>query len=95
MSNGWAGSRRWYKTLASYSLGGVFILSFLGDCDNSLVQLTRFVEPCGTVFANCQPGDIQVNAADVGDFCVDPACSVPGGCGNLEQPLGTITDICP
>ncbi|UCC30123.1 MAG: hypothetical protein JSU86_18235 [Phycisphaerales bacterium] len=82
------------RRLAGLILGGVFILGFLETCDNRLVQFTRYVEPCGTFLANCQPGDFEVNRADVGDFCVDPTCTVPGACGD-DQPLGTITDLCP
>lgn len=82
------------RRLAGLILGGVFILGFLETCDNRLVQFTRYVEPCGTFLANCQPGDFEVNRAEVGDFCVDPACTVPGACGDY-QPLGTITDLCP
>lgn len=70
------------------------ILGFLGSCDDRLIAVTRFVDPCGTFLANCDPGDFEVRRADVGDFCVDPTCTVPGQCGD-GQPLGTITDICP
>ncbi len=73
--------------------GGMFALGFLESCDDRLVALTRFIEPCGTIFANCAPGDFQIRAADIGDGCIDPACTVPGGCG--EIPLGTFTDVCP
>ena len=82
------------RRLAGVILGGVFILGFLETCDNRLVQFTRYVDPCGTFLANCQPGDFEVNRAEVGDFCIDPACTVPGACGD-DQPLGTITDLCP
>lgn len=82
------------RRLAGLILGGVFILGFLETCDNRLVQFTRYVDPCGTFLAGCEPGDFEVNRADVGDFCIDPTCTVPGACGD-EQPLGTITDLCP
>ena len=82
------------KMLATLILGGGFTLGFLDSCDNRLIQFTRYVDPCGTIFANCEPGDFQVAAAEVGDYCVDPACTVPGQCGD-ERPLGTITDLCP
>ncbi len=86
--------RRW-KMLGGFLFGGLFALGFLESCDDKLVQFTRFVDPCGTFLANCQPGDFQVNAAGVGDWCVDPTCTVPGQCGNAGPALGTITDICP
>lgn len=85
-------SRR--TSLAVLLLGGVFQLGLLESCNDRLVQVTRFVEPCGTFLANCTPGSFEVNAADIGDFCIDPTCTVPGGCDN-GQPLGTILDICP
>jgi len=76
------------------SCSSVFALGFLGNCDDLLVSVTQYVDPCGTILANCQPGDFATNAASVGDFCIDPSCTVPGACGN-GQALGTITDICP
>lgn len=79
---------------AAMVMGSVFQLGFLESCDDTLVSLTRQFEPCGTIFANCNPGDFEVNRAPIGDFCVDPACTVPGQCGG-GQPIGTITDICP
>lgn len=74
--------------------GTILPAGFIDSCDETLINLTRYVDPCGTFLANCNPGDFEVNNAEVGDFCVDPACTVPGGC-NDDQPLGTITDICP
>jgi len=82
------------RRLAGVILGGVFILGWLETCDNRLVQFTRYVEPCGTFLANCNPGDFEVSRSEVGDYCIDPACTVPGQCGP-EQPLGTITNLCP
>jgi len=82
------------RRLAGVILGGVFIIGFLETCDNRLIQMTRYVEPCGTFLANCNPGDFEVSQAEVGDYCIDPTCTVPGQCGP-EQPLGTITDLCP
>ena len=73
----------------------LFQFGFLESCDDRLIQLTRQFDPCGTILANCNPGDFEVNRAGIGDFCVDPACTVPGQCGTGLQPIGTITDICP
>ena len=67
---------------------------FIESCDDRLVAVTRYFDPCGTILANCAPGDFEVNRAEVGDYCVDPACTVPGACNDL-QPLGTITNVCP
>jgi len=80
--------------LATLIGSGLVLPSFFSSCDQTLINLTRYVDPCGTILANCNPGDFQVNNAAVGDYCVDPACTVPGGCGG-GQPLGTITEICP
>jgi len=86
------GSRRRLAT-AGLILGGLFALGLLQTCDDRLIELSRFIDPCGTLLANCQPGDLEVSRAAVGDFCVDPACTVPGQCGG--RALGTITDVCP
>ena len=66
----------------------------VSSCDDRLVALTTYVEPCGTVLGNCTPGSFQANNADPGDWCVDPACTVPGACDD-NPPLGTIRNICP
>lgn len=84
--------RRLTKLMILLSTGAV-VPSFLQSCNDQLIGLTRYVDPC-TFLGNCNPGDFEVNAAGVGDFCVDPACTVPGQCGD-GQPLGTITNICP
>ncbi len=85
--------RRCFRFLALLSSGAA-VPGFIGSCDDRLIAVTRYFDPCGTVLANCAPGDFEVNNAEVGDFCVDPACTVPGACDDL-QPLGTITDVCP
>ena len=95
MTNGNRSIRRSWKYAACLTLGAVFQLGFLESCDDRLVAFTRFIDPCATFLANCQPGDFEVNAADIGDFCVDPTCTIPGGCGNVGPALGTVTDICP
>ena len=73
---------------------GALVPALLDSCGDTLIGLSRYVDPCGTILGNCDPGDLEVNRADIGDYCVDPACTVPGAC-NDDQPLGTITDICP
>ncbi len=75
-------------------VSGAAIPGFVEDCDNRLIGYTRYLDPCGTIFANCAPGDFEVNRAEVGDYCVDPGCTVPGACDD-QQPLGTITNVCP
>ncbi len=83
------------RGLLSLALGLLSVSGFIGSCDDRLIALTRYFEPCGTVFGNCLPGEFETRRADVGDFCIDPACTVPGQCPDQGQPLGTITDICP
>ena len=85
---------RRFTRIATLLASGAAVPSFVESCDDRLTNLTRYIDPCGSIFANCAPGDFEVNAADVGDYCVDPACTVPGACSN-QQPLGTITDVCP
>ncbi len=86
--------RRVARIVSASSLFAILPLGFIESCDDRAAQFSAYFDPCGTILANCNPGDFQVNAADVGDYCVDPACTVPGQCGG-GQPLGTITRICP
>jgi hypothetical protein len=88
------GFARRFIRFATVLASGAAVPGFVESCDDRLIGLTRFFDPCGTFLANCAPGDFEVNNAEIGDYCVDPACTVPGGCNDL-QPLGTITDVCP
>jgi len=83
------------SAFAALVLGSVYQLGFIETCDDRLIAISRQIDPCGTILSNCNPGDLEVSRAEVGDFCVDPACTVPGQCGTGLQPLGTITNICP
>ena len=83
------------RTVFVFLVSGLSIFGFLDTCNDRLVEVTRFIDPCGTVLFNCVPGDFETFAADVGDFCVDPACTVPGQCGNIGPALGTVTNVCP
>ncbi len=85
---------RWAKLLALL-FAGQLVYGFIESCDDRLVSISRFIDPCGTFLANCTPGEFEVRRAEVGDFCVDPACTVPGQCPDQGQPLGTIINICP
>lgn len=84
------------RTVAAMLLGGTTfqIVGFIEKCDERLITASTYFDPCGTFLANCAPGDIQTNNADVGDYCIDPTCTIPGQCGT-GQALGTITDLCP
>ena len=79
--------------LVALLAGTSFILGFLETCDNRLISLTRFAEPCGTFLANCAPGDFLLNRSSVGDSC-DVTCTLPGGCLD-DPPLSTIREFCP
>ena len=87
--------RKKCRAAAALILGSLFMSDFISSCDDRFIQLTRFVDPCATFLANCQPGDFEVNNAPIGDFCVDPTCAIPGGCGNVGPALGTQTELCP
>ena len=88
--------RSWVRAATGIGLiGACFQLGFLGSCEDRFIGFTTFFDPCGTILGNCAPGSFETNAADVGDFCVDPTCTVPGQCGNAGPALGTVRDICP
>lgn len=89
------GIRRRVVRAMAIATGSVFVVGMLESCNDFMVGASAYVDPCGTIFGNCAPGDIQVRAADIGDSCIDPACTVPGGCGFEGAPLGTITNVCP
>ena len=80
--------------VATALMGTCFQFGFLGTLNDRFIGCTRYFDPCGTILANCNPGDFETNAADVGDFCIDPTCIIPGACSD-DQALGTITNICP
>ena len=88
--------RRWRRRIIGMGMVGTcFQFGFIGNLNDKFINCTQYFDPCGTILANCQPGDFITNAADIGDFCVDPTCTIPGGCGNVGPPLGTTTDVCP
>jgi len=82
------------RMIVATMLGTCLQLGFFGSLNDRFIGCTQYFDPCGTIFANCAPGDFITNAAEVGDFCIDPSCTVPGACGE-DQALGTITDLCP
>ncbi len=87
--------KRGVVALVALFSSALFLFGFLDSCDDRLIALTSFVDPCGTVFANCAPGQFQLLNADLGAGCIDPECTVPGGCDTGTQPLGTIRRLCP
>jgi hypothetical protein len=94
MKNIWKGLSGRGKLVALGLGATVLQLGPIAACDDQLTALTRYVDPCGTVLGNCNPGDFQTNNANPGDWCIDPACTVPGACADTP-PLGAIRDICP
>ncbi len=93
MHTGRANGRRRKAAMAALVLGALWQLGFVQSCDDRLIGLTRFVEPCGTFLANCQPGDFLINRSEFGASC-DPTCVVPGQCGE-QAPLSVIRELCP
>lgn len=68
---------------------------FFESCDDYLIGVTRYVDPCGPIFSPevCSPGTLEANHAEVGDWSVDCTCTVPGAC-NTGIPQNVIADIC-
>lgn len=93
MMFGKANMRRRLRTGVCFLLGGVFTLGLIESCDDRMLTVTEFVDPCGTIFANCEPGYFQLRAAGAPSYDLDPSCTVPGQCGN--DPLGLIVDLGP
>ena len=87
------GFRRRVVRCALIAVGSAGLMSFFSSCNDFLIGVTRFADPCGTLL-DCPPGSFESGRAEIGDWCVDPACVVPGACSD-DQPLGTIRDICP
>lgn len=80
-------SRRLFASLAVFS---ACVFGFLGTCTDfvgtSAEVATKYFDPCGTIFANCEPGSFQLQFADVPDWGVDPTCTIPGGCTTADEP---------
>ncbi|MFQ5462968.1 MAG: hypothetical protein ACE5E5_10120 [Phycisphaerae bacterium] len=101
-NSGKRGSVKRRKLLTGAALiatGIVFqAVGFLDGCNDKLVNLTYFVDPCGTFLANCNPGDFQSRNSPLGNPCVDPTCTIPGQCAadpnNPPPPLGTLFRLC-
>ncbi len=87
-------TRRLLKALTGLTLSATFILGFLESCDDKMIGLSRFFDPCGTFLANCQPGELELRAAGPGDFDVDCTCTVPGQCLGQDINIGTISELC-
>ena len=77
------------RRIAGVLLGGGMSLGFVESCDDRLIQVTRFFDPCGTILANCLPGQLAAQQAPTGDSCF--LCSRPGTCDG-DQPFLNICD---
>ena len=62
---------RVWVALAIMSAGSLFIS--IPSCEG---VLTTF-NPCGTIFAFCEPYEMDALFADIPDFALDPTCAVP------------------
>ena len=82
-------TKRRRKVLGALLGGGVVFGGFVESCDDRLIQVTRFFDPCGTILANCVPGQLAAQRADTGDPCF--LCPIPGTCDN-DQPFLNICD---
>lgn len=83
-------AKRRRKVLGALLGGGVMFGGFVSTCDNRLIGLTRYFDPCGTFLANCLPGELTAQQADIGDSCF--LCAIPGTCGPDEVPFVNICD---
>ncbi len=72
-------NRGWVKAAGMLLVPGVFMAQLGGAC-SKLTALTQYVDPCGTVLADCFPGQFQLYASDVPNYELDPTCTIPGGC---------------
>jgi hypothetical protein len=82
--------RRVMMGMATLS-GCTFLLLNQTQCE---WLVTRF-DPCGTIFANCEPGTFQLQFADVPDYGVDPTCTIPGQCTDEDVFESPYADLGP
>ena len=69
-------------------VGGGALLGVLPSCKS---VLTTF-NPCGTIFAFCDPTDIDTMFADIPDYELDPTCSIPYYGIDHPDTAGTCSD---
>ena len=82
-------AKRRRKVVGALLGGGLMFGGFVSTCENRLTGFTRFLDPCGTILANCLPGELTAQQADTGDPCF--LCAIPGTCGN-DDPFLNICD---
>lgn len=54
-------------------VSGGMLLGLLPSCETTLTTFN----PCGTIFAFCDPYEVDLLFADVPDYGLDPSCTVP------------------
>ena len=87
--------RQLVSRLAAVVASAGLVMGLVGSCNDLLVETTKYFDPCGTIL-DCTPGYFETQAAEIGDWTVDPTCPIPGACGTEPyQPLGTIYDLDP
>jgi hypothetical protein len=89
--------RRIIVVVAVVASGG----SLMGLLPSCKTTLTTF-NPCGTIFAFCEPYQVDALFADVPEYDVDPTCSIPyygiahpdtaGSCSQTETYLNSQGD---
>ncbi|MBI1827840.1 MAG: hypothetical protein HY287_02100 [Planctomycetes bacterium] len=88
------------KRLIRWAVGLTSTLPLWGlvnSCNDYLVNATKYVDPCGTILANCVPGSFQANTAPIGSAqaqCLDPTCTIPGACNPGVPVIGSVRPIC-
>ena len=55
------------------SVGSGVVFGFLPSCETTLTTLN----PCGTIFAFCEPYEVDQLFADTPDYSLDPTCTIP------------------
>jgi hypothetical protein len=89
--------RRIIAVVAVVACGGS-LMGLLPSCETTLTTFN----PCGSIFAFCQPYQVDALFADVPQYDLDPTCSIPfygiehpdtaGGCSDTETYLNTQGD---
>jgi hypothetical protein len=69
------GGKRGLRIVAAVavSVGSGIVFGFLPSCETTLTTLN----PCGSIFAFCEPYQVDQIFADTPDFSLDPTCTIP------------------
>ena len=69
---GGKGGLRLLVTVA-VSVGSGVVFGFLPSCETTLTTLNT----CGSIFAFCEPYQVDQIFADIPDYSLDPTCTIP------------------